>query len=125
MGEKLIKIAKFNKRINDVLGTDFAEFEIFRSKGLISHLINRKHFVAAKYIDFLPEIIAAPDFVGVTGGNIELVKVYKDTIFISVKLDEKHNRYYVATMFEAKAGKIEAYVQSGRLKRYDYNRNGS
>lgn len=117
MSDKLIKISTFNTDLNDVLGTNFPAFNIYRSKGLLAHLIKRKHFTAAKYIDYLPEIISDPDYVGCCDGNIELVKMYKDNIFISIKLDGKKNQHYVATMFDAKSAKIDAYVKSGRLKK--------
>ena len=116
MSDKLIKIASFNTGLNTLLGTDFQAFPIYRSKGLLTHLINRKHFTAAKYIDYLPEIIETPDYAGYYNGNIELVKVFKDNIFISIKLDGKKNQYYVTTMFDVKKGKIESYMKSGRLK---------
>lgn len=119
MSDKLIRIATFNTALNRLLGTDFQAFAIYRSKGLLTHLINRKHFTAAKYIDYLPEIIEAPDYAGYYDGNIELVKVFKDNIFISIKLDEKKHQYYVATMFDVKMGKIDSYVKSGRLKKVE------
>ena len=116
MSDKLIRIAAFNTELNNLLGTDFESFDIFRSKGLLAHLINRKHFTAAKYFDYLREIIESPDYAGYYDGNIELVKVFKDNIFISIKLDRKKHQYYVATMFDVKRGKVESYVKSGRLK---------
>lgn len=44
-----------------------------------------------------------------------MVKCYKDNIFIAIKLDAKKSKYYVATVFEVKKGKIDSYVKSGRL----------
>lgn len=113
--EKLIQVTRFNTRLNSVLKTSHEAFTIYRSKGLITHLINRKHFVAAKYIDYLPDIINKPDFAGTNNGSIELVKCYKDNIFISIKLDVKRKKYYVSTIFDVKQGKIDSYVKSGRL----------
>ena len=49
------------------------------------------------------------------------MKCYKDNIFISVKLDAKRNKYYVATAYEVKQGKIESYVKSGRLNKVEIN----
>ena len=48
-----------------MLGTEYEAFSIYKSKGLLAHLINRKHFVAAKYIDYLPDIIRQPDYIGI------------------------------------------------------------
>ena len=70
------------------LGLQQQQIKIFRSKGLLAHLLKRKHYKAAKYLDFIPEIISAPDYVGFYDRQIELVKVIKDNIFLSIKLDE-------------------------------------
>lgn len=117
--DKLIKIANYNTKLNHFLGTEFESFTIYRSKGLLTHLINRKHFVAAKYVDYLPELIISPDYAGTHDGNIELVKSFKDNIFISVKLDTKESKHYVATVFDVKQSKIDSYVRSGRLIKID------
>ncbi|MBQ9607345.1 MAG: hypothetical protein IJV16_09275 [Lachnospiraceae bacterium] len=119
MSDKLITITTFNTDLNALLKTDFQPFTIYRSKGLLTHLLNRKHLAAVKYIDFLPEIIESPDYAGYNDGNIELVKILKDKIYISIKLDNKNHKYYVATMFDVKMGKIESYLKSGRLKRVE------
>lgn len=113
---KLILVAKYNTELNSIINMDFDAFTIYRSKGLLTHLINSKHYVAAKYIDFLPDIINKPDYAGYYNNHIELVKCYRDSIFISIKLDAKNNHYYVATIFDIKKSKIDSYVNSGRLK---------
>ena len=117
MSNKLIKVSKFNTDLNILLGTEFPAFTIYRSKGLLAHIINRKHFTAAIYIDLLPEIITDPDYAGYNNNTIELVKIYKDNVFIIIKLDDKKNKHYVATVFDTKKSKIDAYVKSGRLKK--------
>ena len=91
--------------------------KIFRSKGLLTHLIKRKHFVATKYLDYLSDIINSPDYAGTYKGQIELVKRLKDNIFVSLKLDERKSIYYVATLFDVKEAKIESYCKSGRLRK--------
>ena len=42
--EELIKVGKYNLEFNDILGINIDELEIFRSKGLPSHMVKRKHF---------------------------------------------------------------------------------
>ena len=86
-------------------------------QGLLAHLLNRRHYVAAKYLDFIPDIINEPDYAGTTGGQIELVKYFRDSIFLSIKLDKAKGTYYVVTMFDVKQSKIESYCRSGRLKK--------
>lgn len=117
MSEKLIRITKFNISLNSILGTSFTDFYVYRSKGLMTHLLNRNHYISAKYIDNLAEIIEQPDYAGYNNRTIELVKEYKNNIFVCIKLDEKRNKHYVSTMFDIKSAKIESYVSSGRLIR--------
>ena len=121
--DKLIKVASYNQKLNCLLGTEYESFSIYRSKGLLTHLINKRHFIAAKYIDYLPDIIRSPDYVGIHEGNIEMVKCFKDNIFISIKLDTKGTKYYVATVFDVKQSKIDSYVRSGRLIKIDEKAN--
>ncbi len=117
MSDKTIKIAYFNTCLNPILGTSFDAFPIYRSKGLLTHLINRKHFIGAKYIDKIPDIISAPDYIGIKDNCLELVKIYNNNIFLSIKLDSKNKKYYIATMFDIKQSKLESYIKSGRLKK--------
>ena len=72
-------------------------------------------------MDYLPDILNNPDYIGNDSDSIEFVKCYKDNIFISIKLDSKKSKYYVATMFEVKQSKIDAYVRNGRLIPIDDN----
>ena len=85
----------------------------------MAHLLKRKHYKEAKYLDFIPEIINAPDYAGFYEEQIELVKIFKDNLFLSIKLDKTKDIYYVATLFDVSMAKIEAYCKSGRLKKLD------
>lgn len=114
---RMIKIANYNTELNPIINMDFDAFAIYHSKGLLAHLHKRKHFVAAKYINNLQDIILHPDYAGYYNGTIELIKCYADNIFISIKLDAKRNQYYIATMFEVRRSKIDSYVRSGRLNK--------
>ena len=115
--EKLILLAKISHKLSQIIGEQYKDIEIYRSKGLLAHLLKQKHFVAAKYLDYIPEIINNPDYAGITNGRIELVKCFKDKIFISIKLDQTKNVYYVATIFDVRQSKIDSYCKSGRLKK--------
>jgi len=112
---QLVEVTKFNTKLNAVLGTNYDAFVIYKSKGLLTHLLKRKHFIAIKYIDYLPEIINQPDYVGIYNQNIEMVKCLGDNIFVSIKIDAKKSKYYISTVFDVKESKISSYVASGRL----------
>ena len=117
--DKLIKVGRLNSKIDKLVGKTISNIDIFRSKGLWTHLLKRKHYTAAKYLDYLPEVLQTPDYVGYIGGVVELVKLFKEDIFVSVKLDSSRDLYYIATMFDVKKSKIETNVKSGRWKKLD------
>ena len=117
--EKLIFVAQLNKQVIPLLKIPKQEIKIYRSKGLLAHLLKRKHYKAAKYLDYISDIIENPDYAGMTDGQIELVKIFKDDIFLSIKLDVASQIYYVATLFDVSRSKIDAYCKSGRLIELD------
>ncbi|MBR5400773.1 MAG: hypothetical protein IK102_03080 [Treponema sp.] len=120
--EKLVFISILNNQITSLLGIQ-NEIKVYRSKGLLTHLINRKHFIAAKYIDFIPDILADPDYIGGGKEKIEFVKCFKNSILLSIKLDNTKGIMYVSTMFEVKQSKIDSYCKKGRLIKLDKNQN--
>ena len=117
--EKLIEITTFSNKIAVLLNLPILEKKVFRSKGLLVHLLKRKHYKAAKYLDFLADIIHSPDYTGKNKDSIELVKCFKDNIFVSIKLDISNDVYYVSTMFDISSSKLETYYKSKRLSKVD------
>ena len=117
----MIKVGKFKQKFNEILGVNMPEFDIYRSKGLPSHMIKRKHGKCLKYIDFVPDIIENPDYIGINPNesgtiSIELIKKYKDNVLIGIKLDCDNEYYYVSTMHDIQENKIKRRLYSGRLK---------
>ena len=55
-------------------------------------MVKRKHFNCLKYIDYLPEIIGNPDYVGVNPNendkSIEFIKKYSKNVLVGVKLEK-------------------------------------
>lgn len=83
-------------------------------------MVKRKHFNCLKYIDYIPEIISHPDYIGINpneqGKSIEIVKRYEDNVLIGVKLDEDSDYLYVSTMHDIQESKIARRLHSGRIK---------
>lgn len=118
--DELLKVGKYNPLFNDILGINIEELEIFRSKGLPSHMVKRKHYKCLKYIDYIPDIISNPDYIGVNPNepedSIELVKKYSDNVMLGIKLDTDGKYLYVSTMYDVQESKISRRLFSGRLK---------
>ena len=80
----------------------------------------RKHYNCLKYIDYIPEIIKNPDYVGVNPNestiSFELIKKYSDNIMIGIKIDTDGRYLYVSTMHDIQESKVKRRLFSGRLK---------
>ena len=128
MDDNILKVGKYNTKFNDILGLNIAELDIYRSKGLPTHMVKSKHFKALKYIDYIPDIIESPDYVGINPNedgteSIELIKRYKDNILVGIKLDEENGYLYVSTMHDIQEGKVSRRLYSGRIKEFIIDKN--
>ena len=125
--DELIKVGNFADKFNVILGTDIEQLDIFRSKGLPAHMLKRKHYKCLKYIDYIPDIIANPDYIGInpneSGDSIELVKQYDDHVLLGIKLDMDGRYLYVSTMYDVQESKVSRRLHSGRLKKIEVDNN--
>ena len=118
MGDNLNKVGVYNGEYNILLNISLPNLPIYVSNGLEKHILSR-HRSCIGYLEKIPEIIKAPDYVGKNPkepNSVELVKVYEDNIQIGIKLDVSNGYLYVATLFDVKQSKIERRINSGRLK---------
>lgn len=124
--EELLIVGKYNPIFNELLNTNIDNLEIYRSKGLPAHILKRKHFKCLKYIDYIPDIIENPDYIGVNpnegGKSIELIKQYKDNVLIGIKLDSNQKYLYVSTIHDVQESKIERRLHSGRIKKFSVDK---
>lgn len=118
--DELLRVGKYNTILNDILNINIGELEIYRSKGLPTHMVKRKHYNCLKYIDYIPEILSDPDYAGINpnekGMSLELVKRYSDNVLIGIKLDTDGEYLYISTMHDIQEAKIQRRLFSGRLK---------
>lgn len=118
--EELLRVGTYNPKYNNILGITLKNLDIYRSKGLPSHMLKRKHYKCLKYIDYIPDIISSPDYIGTNPNeqdtSIELIKKYKDNILIGIKIDANNEYLYVSTMHDVQESKIARRLHSGRLK---------
>lgn len=127
--DELIRVGKYNKELNDILNINIEELEIYRSKGLPTHMVKRKHYNCLKYIDYISEIISEPDYAGINpnekGTSLELVKRYSNNVMIGIKLDTDGEYLYVSTMHDIQESKIQRRLFSGRLKQVTVDKKTS
>ena len=118
----ILLVGKYNQRFNEILNIDYEELNIYRSKGLPAHMVKRKHYNCLKYVDYISDIIASPDYIGINPNepekSLELIKCYKDNVMIGIKLDSNGQYYYVSTMFDIQKSKIDRRLHSGRIRKF-------
>ena len=124
MFEKLLKMGEYLIDFNRILGLDIQPRTIYRSTGLPAHMVKRKHFKCLKYIDYIPDILSNPDYIGInpnekSGDSMEFVKRYKDNVLVGVKISENKDYLYVSTVYDIQESKIRRRLHSGRLKIFD------
>lgn len=77
--DKIFPVASYNKLINQHLPYDFEYDYIYQSAGLEKHILKR-HPECVEYLQYLPFIIAHPDYIGInpneSGYSFELVKKF-------------------------------------------------
>lgn len=122
MENNILKVGKYNLKFNEILGIELEELDIYMSKGLPTHMIKSKHYKALQYIDYIPEIITSPDYIGINPNeketdSVELIKRYKDNVLVGIKLDKEKGYLYVSTMHDIQESKISRRLHSGRLKK--------
>lgn len=109
MNDKLTAIGKYNEDFNNYLSYNIKSSNIFQSSGLEKHIIKR-HPDRLKYIGFIPQIIANPDYIGINPNekvsSFELVKCISENVQIGIKLDAKDNYLYVATLHTITDSKV-------------------
>lgn len=122
--KKLLVVAKYDEKFNEVLEKPLHYTEIFQSEGLEIH-VKKKHSNCLPYFDKISEIISEPDYLGVNPNeqdvSFELVKCFEDNILIGIKLDRENDYVYVSTMYDITESKIKSKLNSGRLKKYEKN----
>ena len=83
-------------------------------------MLKRKHYKCLKYIDYIPDIISDPDYIGINPNendiSIEMIKRYSDNVLVGIKLDSDGEYLYVSTMHDIQESKISRRLFSGRIK---------
>ena len=122
MDDNLLIMGNYNSIFNKLLGINITHDVIYRSKGLPAHMLKSHHEKCLKYIDYIPEIIESPDYIGVNpneqGQSIELIKRYKDNVLLGIKVDKNDEYLYVSTMHDISETKLQRRLFGGRLKEF-------
>ncbi|MBS5064604.1 MAG: hypothetical protein KHZ58_12570 [Hungatella hathewayi] len=122
MNNTISPICRYNRNFDNYINLPSKHDYIYQSSGLKKHIMKR-HSGYEQYLNFLPQIIASPDFIGINpnekGVSFELVKVFSEHLQIGIKLDEAENYLYVATLHPITESKLQHGIKNGRLRPFD------
>lgn len=114
-----MKIERIKKLLN--IKTEINRVTI--SKGLKTHMIKHNHSNMIKYLEDISYIIENPDYVGrnprVKGISFECVKILEDNVLVAIKIDEKKNYFYVASVCEITNSKLKRMIETKRVIPYN------
>ena len=89
-------------------------------ENLRKHLEKRNHDNMIKYLSRISELLENPDYIGINprerGRSIEYVIQLEENVLIGIKLDDKNEYFYIATMHEISELKLNQRIKNGRLK---------
>jgi len=115
--ETLRVVGRYNSLWNELTGQNLPEKDIFQSDGLAIH-VQRHHPDTVSYIDYIEYVLADPDYVGHNPNvpnSIELIKVIDTNVLVSIKLDLRKDRLYVASVYGITDAKRSRMLQNGRI----------
>ena len=120
------KVGEIKKEIIDLLNLDITPgVPIYIGKNNIQHIQNDHPYEYEKYYEYLPDIIASPDYIGINpkDKSIQYIKQFiinKEYIRVAVKVS-RGNKYYVRTLHLLSTNNAQRYIEKGTLKRLDNN----
>lgn len=118
--EKLFQVGEFIEKFNTLTGQELPCGPIYQSVGLEKHTRRRHPDLIARLQD-IPAVILSPDYVGThpsEAKSIELVKYIDANVMVCIKLDQKNDYLYVASVYEITESKLQNRLRSGRSKVY-------
>ncbi len=105
---KRVVVGQYIAKYNELLRLHLPEKEIYQYPGLEKH-VAKKHEFCLRFIEFIPEIISKPDFIGKHPDipfSVEFIKRFDKNILVAVQLDEAETHFYVSNLYDITDGKI-------------------
>ena len=114
----LFVVGEYIEEFNIATGQQLPCGHIYQSCGLRAHILKR-HPDEVSNLDYVPDIIANPDYIGKHPGepnSLELIKVLEGNVMTCIKLDRDEHYLFVASVYEITESKLQNRLMSGRLK---------
>ena len=107
------------QRVIDLLGLSMTEGQsILLGESNIAHMVSRHPADFALYGEYIPLILAAPDYVALNAkdGSIEYVKeVQVNSVYVRVSA---RGQLFARSVYRLNTNRVLNFIEKGTLKRY-------
>ena len=116
------EVGKLSARVASLLGLHLQENQpILLGDSNITHMLNRHPADYAKYGQYIPLILASPDYVGQNpkDGSIEYVKDFQingEYVKVAVRLSGG-GALYARSLYVLKPNRVQNFIAKGALKK--------
>ncbi len=116
------EVGKVSSRVISLLGLPLQDNQpIYLGDSNIAHMVSRHPADYAKYGQYIPQILASPDYVGQNpaDGSIEYVKDFQingEFVKVAVRLSGG-GALYARSLYVLNPKRVHNFVQKGTLKR--------
>lgn len=116
------EIGRMSARIITLLGSTLEEDQpIYLGSGNITHMQTSHPHDYAKYGQYISQILAQPDYVGVNpkDGSFEYVKefvVEKEYVKVAVRISG-HGKLFVRSLYVLNPNRVRNFINKGTLKK--------
>lgn len=116
------EVGKVSAKVISLLGSSLqVDQPIYLGNSNIQHMIRRHPADYAKYGQFIPQILAQPDYVGENpaDGSIEYVKDFQingEFVKVAVRLSS-NGTLYARSLYVLNPNRVNNFIQKGTLKK--------
>lgn len=116
------------QRVIDLLGLSMTEGQsILLGESNVAHMVSRHPADFALYGEYIPLILAAPDYVALNAkdGSIEYVKeVQVNSVFVKVAVRvSARGQLFARSVYRLNTNRVLNFIEKGTLKQYQTNQH--
>ena len=117
------QVGVLGQRVIDLLGLSMTEGQSIRlGESNIAHMVSRHPADFARYGEYIPLILAEPDYVALNAkdGSIEYVKeVQVNSVFVKVAVRvSARGQLFARSVYRLNTNRVLNFIEKGTLKRY-------
>lgn len=124
---KIHYVGTLDQKVIDLLHLNLSPSRIVLGSDKIEYIMKHKTKFESEqsfyyHIESIPNIISHPDYIGLhpNGDSIEYIKKIDEIMLVAVRV-RTHGQLWVKSVFPITQDKLQKYIDSGTLKKFDSN----